>query len=73
MTQLHMFRCMVVQEGSKDVPEVRTLIDDGDVFRATIDCECFEIARRYIEDTQFCFVVDDMGLMKKREITVSGG
>lgn len=48
------------------------LTDDLDRIQKLIGCDCIDIPRRYIGDTEFRIIVDDSGLLKERAPTAYG-
>lgn len=62
----------IVREGDKKRPSTFLLTDDLDRIQKLIGCDCVDIPRRYIGDTEFRIIVDDCGLLKERKPTAYG-
>lgn len=63
---------VIVREHNKKGPMVFKLTDDLDRIQKLIGCDCIDIPRRYIGDTEFRIIVDDTGLLKERAPTAYG-
>ena len=50
-----------VREGTAKVVECEDSVEE---FHRLVDCDTFDITTRYVEGREFCFIVDDEGLLK---------